>query len=74
MEFFNKDSICDKFGELQHGVGQQLNIFWDSNPMESGEHTFHTHQHESNQAEQDWKSLRSTFGWNLNRSSKTLTK
>ena len=42
---------------------QQLNIFWDSNPTESGEHTFHTHLHESNNAEQDWKSLRPYFGW-----------
>ena len=42
---------------------QQLNIFSDSNPTESGEHTFHTHLHESNHAEQDWKSLRPYFGW-----------
>ena len=41
---------------------QQLNIFWDSNPTESGEHTFHTHLHESNHDEQDWKSLRPYFG------------
>ena len=44
-------------------VVQQLNIFWDSNPTESVEHTFHTHLHESNQAEQDWKSLGPYFGW-----------
>ena len=50
-------------GELQHRVVQQLNIFWDSNPTESGEHTFHTHLHESNHAEQEWKSLRPYFGW-----------
>ena len=42
---------------------QQLNIFWDSNPTESGECTFHTHLHESNHAEQDWKSFRCYFGW-----------
>ena len=42
---------------------QGLNIFWDSNPTESGEHTFHTHLHESNHADQDWKSLRPYFGW-----------
>ena len=42
---------------------QQLNIFWDSNPTESGVHTFHTHQYESSHAEQDWKSLRPYFGW-----------
>ena len=58
-----QDSICDEFGELQHRVAQQLNIFWDSNPIESGEHTFHTHLYVSNNAEQDWKSLRPYFGW-----------
>ena len=42
---------------------QQLNAFWDSNSTESGEHTFHTHLHESTYAEQDWKSLRPYFGW-----------
>ena len=42
---------------------QQLNIFWDSKSTESGEHTFHTHLHESNNAEQHWKSLRPYFGW-----------
>ena len=42
---------------------QQLNIFWDSNPTESGDHTFHTHLHESSHADQDWKSLRPIFGW-----------
>ena len=40
-----------------------MNIFCNSNPTESGEHTFHTHLHESNHAEQDWKSLRPYFGW-----------
>ena len=58
-----QDSIVDNFGKLQHRVVQQLNIFWDSNPTASGEHTFHTHVHESNHAEQDWKSLRPYFGW-----------
>ena len=48
-----QDSIFDEFGELQHRVVQQLNIFWDSKSTESGEHTFHTHLHESNNAEQD---------------------
>ena len=56
-------SIFDEFGELQHRVIQQLNVFWDSNSTESGEHTFHTHLHESNHAVQDWKSLRPYFGW-----------
>ena len=42
---------------------QQLNVVWDSNSTESGEHTFHTHLHGSNHAEHDWKSLRPYFGW-----------
>ena len=42
---------------------QQLNIFWDSKSTECGEHIFHTHLHESNNAEQDWKSQRPYFGW-----------
>ena len=58
-----EDSIFDEFGELQHRVVQQLNIFWDSNPTECGEHTFHTYLHESNHVEQDRKSLRPYFGW-----------
>ena len=47
-----QDSICDELGELQHRVVQQLTVFWDSNSTESGEHTFHTHLHESTHAEQ----------------------
>ena len=58
-----QDSIFDEFGELHHRVTQQLNIFWDSKSTESGEHTFHTYLHESNNAEEDWKSLRPYFGW-----------
>ena len=58
-----QDSIFDEFGELQHRVVQQLNIFWDSKSTESGEHTFHTYLYESNHGEQDWKSLRPYFGW-----------
>ena len=49
-----QDSIFNEFGEVQRRVVQQLNIFWDSNPTESGEHAFHTHLHESNHADQDW--------------------
>ena len=58
-----QDSIFDEFRELQHRVIQQLNIFWDPKSAESGEHTFHTYLHESNNAEQDWKSLRPYFDW-----------
>ena len=58
-----QDSIFDEFGELHHGVIQQLNIFWDAESPESGEHTFHTYLHVSNIAEPDWKLLRPYFGW-----------
>ena len=58
-----QDSIFDDYGEPKHRVVQQFNIFRDSNPTESGEHTFHTQLHESNHAEEDWKSLRPYFGW-----------
>ena len=37
--------------------------FWDTSPAEAVEHTFHAYLHESNPAEQDWKSLRTYFGW-----------
>ena len=57
------DSIFDEYGELQHRAVQKLNIFWDPHPTESGEHTFHTQLHESNHAEEDWKSLRPYFDW-----------
>ena len=40
-----------------------MNVFYDLESTESGKHTFHTHLHESNHAEQDWKSLRPYFGW-----------
>ena len=38
---------------LMNRVVQQWSVFWDSNSTESGEHTFHSHLHESNHAEQD---------------------
>ena len=69
-----QEFIFDEFGELQHRVVQQMNVFWDSNSTESGEHTFHTHLHESTHAEQDWKSLRLSFGWQSERSFKILPK
>ena len=56
-------SSFDDFGDLQQQVVQHLHVFWDSSLAETGEHTFHAYLHESNPAEQDWKSLRSYFGW-----------
>ena len=48
-----QDSMFDEYGELQHRAVQKLNIFWDPEPTESGEHTFHTQLHDSNHAEED---------------------
>ena len=58
-----QDSIFDDFGDLQQQVVQHLDVFWDSSPAEAGEHTFHAYLHESNPAEQDWKSLSPYFSW-----------
>ena len=38
-----------------------MNIFWDPHP--TAEHTFHTQLNERNHDEEDWKSLRTYFGW-----------
>ena len=40
-----------------------MDVFWHSSPTETGEHTFHTHLHQTNPAEVDWKSLRPSVGW-----------
>ena len=58
-----QESILDEFGGLQQQVVQHLHVFWDSSLAQAGEHTFHAYLHESNPAEQDWKSLRPYFGW-----------
>ena len=58
-----QDSIFDEFGDLHQQVVQHLDVFWDSSPAETGDHAFHAYRHESNPAEQDWKSLRPYFGW-----------
>ena len=60
---FLQDSMFDEYGELQHRAIQKSNVFWDPHPTESGDQTFHTQLHESNHAEEDWKSLRPYFGW-----------
>ena len=58
-----QDFIFDEFGDLQQQLVQHLDVFWDSRPAESGEHTFHAYLNESNPAEQEWKSLNPYFGW-----------
>ena len=35
-----QDSILDEFGELPQQVVQQLDVFWDPMPAETGEHPF----------------------------------
>ena len=57
-----KDSMFDEFGDLDNSVVQHLDSVWDSSPTET-EYTFHTHLHQSNPGEEDWKSLRPCFGW-----------
>ena len=58
-----QDSIFDDFGDLQQLVVKYLDFFWDSGTAETGDDLFHAYLHESNPAEQDWKSLRPYFGW-----------
>ena len=58
-----QDSIFDEYGDLHHRATQTLNVFCDLPPLPSGEHTTSAHLHDSNPAEEDWKSLRPYFGW-----------
>ena len=55
--------MYDEFGDLHQRVVQDLDVFWDSSPTETGEYTFHAHLHQSNPADEYWKSLRLYFGW-----------
>ena len=58
-----KDSIFDEYGDLHHRAIQTLNIFCDLPSPPSGEPLTHAYMHDSNPAEEDWKSLRPYFGW-----------
>ena len=58
-----QDFMFDEFGDNHQQVVQLFNVFWDSGPTQTGEHTFHTHLHQSNPAEEAWSSLRPYFGW-----------
>ena len=53
---------------------QHFDVFWDENPTETGDYTFHAHLHQSNPAEEDWTSLSPYLDGNLNRLSKTPTR
>ena len=58
-----QDSIFDEYGDLHHRAIQTLNIFCDLPSLPSGEPLTHAYLHDSNPAEEDWKSLRPYFGW-----------
>ena len=58
-----QDSIFDEYGDLHHRAIQTLNIFCVLPSLPSGEPLTHAYLHDSNPAEEDWKSLRPYFGW-----------
>ena len=58
-----QDSIFDEYGDLHHRAIQTLNIFCDLPSPPSGVPLTHAYMHDSNPAEENWKSLRPCFGW-----------
>ena len=58
-----QDSIFDEYGDLHQRAIQTLNIFCDLPSLPSGEPITHAYLHDSNPAEEDWKTLRPYFGW-----------
>ena len=58
-----QDSIFNEYGDLHHSAIQTLNIFCDPPSLPPGEPITHAHLHDSNPAEEDWKTLRPYFGW-----------
>ena len=58
-----QDSIFDGYGDLHHRAIQTLNIVCDLPSLPSGEPITHAYLHDSNPAEEDWKTLRPYFGW-----------
>ena len=58
-----QDSLFGEYGDLHHRAIQTLNIFCDLPSPPSGEPLIHAYMHDSNPAEEDWKSLRPYFGW-----------
>ena len=58
-----QDSIFDEYGDLHHRAIQTLNVFCDLPSLPSGEPITHAYLHDSNPAEEDWKTLRPYFGW-----------
>ena len=51
-------SIFDEFGDLHQQVVNHLDVFWDSSPPETGEHTFHANLLQTNPDEVNSQSLR----------------
>ena len=61
-----KKSMFDEFGNLHQQVVQHLDVFWDSSPTETGEHTFHAHLHQTNPSQGlDVLSLNMVFSRNV---------
>ena len=58
-----QDSIFDEYGDLHHRAIHTLTIFCDLPSLPSGEPITHAYLHDSNPAEEDWKTLRPYFGW-----------
>ena len=58
-----QDYIFYEYGGLHHRAIQTLNIFCDLPSLPSGEPITHAYLHDSNPAEEDWKTLRPDFGW-----------
>ena len=52
-----QDSIFDEYGDLHHRAIQTLNIFCDLPSLPPGEPLTHAYLHDSDPAEEDWKSL-----------------
>ena len=63
-----QDFIFDEYGDLHHRAIQTLNIFCDLPSLPSGEPLTHAYLHDSNPAEEDWKSLSPTLVGNLSKS------
>ena len=57
-----QDSMFDEFGILTKDWYSTC-MFLESVLTETGEHMFHAHLHQSNPAQEDWRSLSPYFGW-----------
>ena len=69
-----QDSIFVEYGDLHHRAIQTLNIFCALPSLPSGEPITHASLHDSNPAEEDWKTLRPYLVGNLSKSSRIPTR